>query len=121
MHMRDQIRPRLRIQPHRRLIQQQDLGPVHQSTGNFQPPPMPAVEIAHPLRTAFDHRQSVQRLRGGQFGGASGDPVQTREIQHVAPDRQIQVERRLLKHHAHARQGLERRVAHVISRDLDPA
>ena len=105
--------PRRRVQPGRRLVQEQDRGTGHQGAGQVQPP-------AHAARVALQHAVGgVGQLELRQELGGPGPgrgPAHVRQLtdQHqVLAPREQRVQRRILGGHADVAAYLRRVPQHV--------
>ena len=100
---RPQLRADLRVEPDGRLVEQHQVGLVHEPAGQQQP-------AAHPARELVD-RVAAARLQAREIepaldrGMHVGDPVKAREHGEVVLHRHVDVEVVELGHHAHLGAG----------------
>ena len=105
VHMLDQKPPRRHVQADGGFVQQQQTRAVQQGAGDFHPAAVAAIEQAHPLAPALAQRHALQFGVDARAPLAAAQAMQRGKIRQVLLDGEIQVQRRLLKHHAQPGHG----------------
>src|SRR5229473_2581202 len=101
------------------LVEQQQARAMQQRAGDFQPSHLAAREVAHLAAGAVGKVDAREHFTGAQACLARVDAVQGGMIQQVLHDREIEVERARLEHHAQQPQGFAGRKANVVAEDAD--
>src|SRR5712664_1816056 len=117
--MAEDIGARLDVEADRRLVKQQQARAMQQGARDFQPPHLAAREIAHLAAGAVGKADARQHFTGAQARLAPIDAVQGGVIQQVLRDREIEVERARLEHHAQQPQRFAGLTADVVAEDAD--
>ena len=103
------------------LVGQQQARLVQQGAGQFQAPALAAAELAHLLVGAVGEADAQQGLGDARPCTLRVEPLQGAEVTQVLPRRQIQVQGRLLEHHADVRQGAGTIVAEIAPENANAA
>ena len=82
------------------LVEQQQLRAVQERAGDLDPSAVATIQRAHALVDALLHVESSERARHALIGILPLQAAQRREIAQILLDREVEVERRLLEHHA---------------------
>src|SRR6266481_5125093 len=117
--MAENIGSRLDVEADRRLVKQQQARTVQQGARDFQPPHLAAREVAHLAAGAVGKADARQHFTGAQARLAPIDAVQGSMIQQILRDREIEVERARLEHHAQQPQRFAGLKADVVAEDTD--
>src|ERR1700727_3323091 len=94
---------------------------MQQGARDLEPAHLSAREIAYLAAGAVGQSDARQHLVTPRSGLAPADPVQSSVVEQVLHDREIEIERAGLKHHAHEPQGFARRLADVMAEYPDAA
>ena len=92
---------------------------MQQGARDFQPPHLAAREVAHLAAGAVGKADAREHFTGAQARLAPIDAVQGSMIQQVLRDREIEVERARLEHHAQQPQRFAGFDADVVAEDAD--
>ncbi len=111
--------PGSNIQTDRRFVQHQNARLVQQCAGDFHPPHLAAGQLPHRVPGTIRQVDLLQRGACALPCVAATDPVQGGVIQQVVDDRQIEVERARLEHHAQAAQRFARLARDAMTQHVD--
>jgi hypothetical protein len=81
----------LRVEPHRRLVEEDEAGAMDERARDQQPPSHPSGELVDARVTAVGEQCHLQRLLDRGFPVGAADPVQVRKNEQVLLDRQRRV------------------------------
>ncbi len=118
---RQNVGPRLDVEPRGRLVEQHEAGFVQERAGDLDPPRLAARELADAVFQPVGKPHPSDEGAGAGAGLARGHALQRALIQHVLLDAEVGVERAALEHDA---EFGERRAAlprHVVPEDADRA
>ena len=105
----EDVGARLDVEPDGRFVEQQQTWAMQQRARNFEPAHLSAREVAHLAAGAFGKADAREHLIAAQACFAPADAVQGGVIKQVLPNRQVEVERARLEHHAEQPQRFARR------------
>ena len=118
-HMVEQEGAARRVEPDGRLVEQQEPRAGQEGARDLGAAPLPAGQVARPLRRAVAQAHALQLARRPRPRLRPRQPVQRRVVEQAFPHRQVGVERRLLEHHAERRQRPPRVAPEVGAEDAD--
>jgi hypothetical protein len=101
------------VKPDRGFVEQQKIRLVEQSARNLDPPPETTAEFPNLLPAAVSQLQPFEFLVNPCLPFPACKSMQRCEVTEILDDGQIQVQGRLLKHHAHAGEGFPGLGAHI--------
>ena len=109
------------VQPDRRFVQHQHARPVQQRARDLDPPHLAARQFAHRVPGAVGQFDLLQRGERALPRLAAADAVQRGVIQQILHDREIEIERARLEHHAQQAQRLAGLARHAMAEHVDRA
>ena len=107
------------VQSDRRFVQHQDARPVQQCACDLDPAHLSARQPAHRLPGAVGQVDLLQRGKCALPRLAAADAVQRGVIEQVLHDRQVEIERARLEHHAQQAQCPARLARHTMTEHVD--
>ena len=109
------------IEPDRGLVHQQQVGPVEQGAGDFDPALVAARKRADALVDEVAHLQQVGGVGDAGLEVLAGEAEQRAVKFEIAGHRHIEIDRAGLKHHAEAGQNFGRMLPVAEAEDFDTA
>src|SRR4029077_3785418 len=117
--MRKDLGSGLDVEPDSRLVEQQKARPVQKGASNLKAPHLPAREVANLAVVTLGESDARQQFLRAQSRLAPGDAVKRCMIEQVLRDREIEIERPRLKHHAHAPKRCARLLLYIVTENPD--
>src|SRR5262249_2035463 len=118
-HMVEHELPAGDIEPNRRLVEQQETRPVQQTAGDLDTTSLAATQLAYLVAALVGEPDPLDFGRAALRGGSGRETRQRSVIEEVLLYREIEIEGRLLKHHADVPQALGGSLADVHAKDAD--
>ena len=94
---------------------------MHQGAGDLETPAVPATQRAYLVVLAAAEAEPFEASARSLARPPASHAVERREIEHVLAHAEVEIEGRLLEHHADPGQGGTRILGHVEAEDRDPA